>query len=157
MWGVVRNVKHYILINATPRGPIQASKELRQGSSIPSLFLLVVDVLSRIIYEGVGGTIVDPFSVGGMKLPYRIFNSRMITMLLRSGKEESFLIINHIVAFFEDLFRLKIIRRKYSIFGIKTDQAKLLNWAEMFDCKVGLFPSTYLGLPLGGNLEALTF
>ena len=77
-------------------------------------------------------------------------------MLFCSGKREPFLILNHI-AFFEDMSGLKINRSKCVILGINIDQVKLWRWAEVFDCEVGSFPSSYFGLSLGGNPRALTF
>ena len=50
------------------------------------------------------------------------------------------------VAFFEELSSLKINRNKCTIMGINADAIK--RWVEVFDCKVGSFPSLYLGLPL---------
>lgn len=57
MWmcGCVRNVKYSIFINGTPKGSIQATRGLRQGDPFsPFLFLIVLDVLSRLIFKGVG-------------------------------------------------------------------------------------------------------
>lgn len=41
--------------------------------------------------------------------------------------------------------------------GINSDQDKVTRFAETFDCEVGSFSSSYLGLPLSGNPRALTF
>lgn len=62
MWGCIRNVKYSILIDGSPKWAIQDFRVLRQGDHLsPFLFLLMVDVLSRLISKGVEGIIIDPF------------------------------------------------------------------------------------------------
>ena len=65
MWGWVKNVKYFILINGAPKAAIQASRGLRQDDPLsPFLFLLVVDVQSRLISKGVEGNIIEPLKIG---------------------------------------------------------------------------------------------
>lgn len=52
------------------------------------------------------------------------------TILFCSGKEESFLILNHMVEFFEAMSGLKINKSKCQILGINGDQEKIGRWAE---------------------------
>ena len=62
--GSVRNVKYSILINGTSKRSIQASRGLRQGDPLsPFQFLVVMDVLSKIILKGVEGNIIKAFRV----------------------------------------------------------------------------------------------
>lgn len=58
-------MKYSILINGTLGGSIQATRGLRKGDPLPPfLFLLVMNVLSRIIYKRVEENIIDSFKVG---------------------------------------------------------------------------------------------
>lgn len=50
---------------------------------------------------------------------------------------------------------LKINRSKCQSLGINHDEETLSRWAGIIGCEVGSFLSSYLGLPLGGNLRAL--
>ena len=61
------------------------------------------------------------------------------------------------MAFFEDMSRLKINGNKCTIFGINSDQDKLKRWVEMFDCEIGSFPSSHLGLFGGWKRESFDF
>lgn len=154
MWGCVRNVKYSILINGTLKWLIQATKGLRPGDPLSSfLFLLVVDVLSQIIYKVVEGNIIDPFWIRRNEVSLSHCQFVNETMLFCSGKEEFFIILNHMVALFEDMSGLKINRSKCTIFGINTDQVKLQRWTKVFDYEIDSLPSSYLGLPSGRSLE----
>lgn len=113
----------------------------------------MADVLSRIIYKGVEGNIIDSFRIGRYEVALSYLQYADDTTSFCFGKE-SFLILNHMMAFLEDMSRLKINRSNYFF---ELTVIKLQRWAKVFDYKVGSFPSSYLGLTLGGNLRALTF
>lgn len=125
----------------------------------PFHFLLVADVFSWIISKGVDGNIVELFKIGRNEVVLSHLRFADDTMLFCFGKEESFLILIHVVAFFEDYSGFKINRSKCTVFvfGINSDQAKLQKWVKVFDCEVGSFPSFYLRLLLRGNSKAVSF
>lgn len=158
IWGFVRNLRYSIFLKDLQRVDIQASKGLRQEDPL-SLFLfsLVVDVLSWLILKGVEGNIIESFRIGANEVALSHLQFADDTMLFYSVKEESFFIFNHIVGFFEDMSGLKINRNKCQILGINNNLVKLRNCAEVFGCEVGLLPSYYLRLPLGGNPRATMF
>lgn len=53
--------------------------------------------------------------------------------------------------------QFKINRSKCQILGIDCGKEKLYRRAGMIGCEVGSFPSSYFGLPLGGNPIAISF
>lgn len=59
--------------------------------------------------------------------------------------------------FFEAIPGLKINRNKCQILGFNCDQEKLRSCDGVIGCEVGSFPSSYLGLSVGGNLRAISF
>lgn len=73
----------------------------------------MVDILSWIIYKGVEGNIIDSFRIGRNEVT--LLHPQFVDdpILFCFGKEESFLILNHMVAFFEDMSGLKINRSNY--------------------------------------------
>lgn len=68
--------------------------------------------------------------------------------------EESFLTLNHILAFFEEMSGLKINRAKFQVLGLNCTPEKVGRWVALVGCDIGSFPS-YLGLPLGHNSKTL--
>lgn len=121
------------------------------------LFLLAVDVFSRMISKGVEGNIIELFKIDRNEVALSHLQFFDDTMLFCFGKEESFQILNHIVESFEDMSGLKINSSKCTIFYINFEHAKLQRWMEVFDREVGSFSSLYLRLPYGGNLRDVSF
>lgn len=55
MWGFMRNVSFSLITNGRPKGKFWASRGLREGDPLSLfLFLMVVDVMSKIISRCVG-------------------------------------------------------------------------------------------------------
>lgn len=110
-----------------------------------------------IYFKRVGESLIEPFRIGLDGVALSNFQIADHSMLFWSGKEESFLILNHIVGFFESMLGLKMNRSKCQILGIVSDQDKMRRWAEVFGREIGSFPSSHLDLFLGGNLRATFF
>ena len=66
--------------------------------------------------------IIDPFRVGGNVVALSHLQFADDTVLFCFGREDSFLILSHIVSFFEDMPGLKINRKECTIFGINSDE-----------------------------------
>lgn len=131
MWGCMRNVSYSFLINGSPRGKVIASRGLRQGDSLsPFLFLLVVDVLSRMVSKCVEGELIEPFEVGKDKVTLSHLQFVDDTRFFCFGNDNSFLMLNHVLAFFEEMLGLKINRGKCCLMGIHSEGDEIKRWAE---------------------------
>lgn len=138
MWGCLRSVGYSFLINGGPRGKVVATRGLRQGDPLsPFLFLLVVNVLSRIVGKFVEGNIFEPFKVGKDKVVLSHLQFADDTLFFYSGNENSFFISNHVLAFFEEMSGLRINKGKCSVMGINCDEEKFSKWAELVGCDIG--------------------
>ncbi|WP_420914570.1 reverse transcriptase domain-containing protein [Candidatus Phytoplasma australasiaticum] len=101
----VRTVQYSILINGKPRGNIKATRGLRQGDPLsPFPFLLIVDSLSRMVWRSLEGGIIEGFEVGREKVALSHLQFVDDTIFFCSGRQDSFLILNYILRFFESLF-----------------------------------------------------
>lgn len=83
-----------------------------------SFFLIVVDVLSRLVSKCVICNLIEPFEVGEDKIPLSHIQFADATLFLRSRSESSFLMLNHILVFFEEMLELKI----------KSEEDKIQRW-----------------------------
>ena len=93
--------------------------DLQEGQfKLSGVLFLLVDVLSQIISKGVEGNIIDPFKIGRDEVTLSHLKFVDDTMLFCFGKEEFFLILNHMVAFFVDMSGLKINRSKCTNGGV---------------------------------------
>ena len=62
-----------------------------------------------------------------------------------------------ILLVFRQVSGLKINLKKNTISGINTRQELLSSLASVLDCRVSEWPLSYLGLPLGENLQTIGF
>ena len=62
-----------------------------------------------------------------------------------------------ILFLFEDLSSLKVNFSKSLLVGVNVNGSLLSEAASFLNCKVGVTPFRYLGLPIGGNASRLAF
>lgn len=79
------------------------------------------------------------------------------TMFFYSGNENSFIILSHILGFSRRCWGLKLTRANVKFWELTVIKINFADGRTWVDYKVGSFPSSYLGLPLGGNLRAISF
>jgi hypothetical protein len=70
------------------------------------------------------------------------------TVLLLDYDEESFAAVKFLLYCFEAMSGLKINYQKSEVFGVGLDPDQVRRVANIFNCNVGNFPMTYLGLPI---------
>ncbi|XP_022151711.1 uncharacterized protein LOC111019624 [Momordica charantia] len=133
IWNCIRSVNYSILVNGRPRGKILASRGLRQGDPLsPFLFILVVDILSRLISVGVEKEALEAFEVEREKACLSHLQFADNTLLFCSGNFRAFENLNGLLGFFEAISGLKINRGKSSLLGINCEDGKLSEWATLF-------------------------
>ncbi|KAM7528379.1 hypothetical protein LguiB_031789 [Lonicera macranthoides] len=120
--GCLSSANFTIIINGKPWGHFGASRGLQQGDPLsPFLFILVVDVLSRLMKRSSECEMIRGFEVGQNKVEASHFQ------------------------FADD-----------SIFFVPNED-RLPNIALILGCASSEWPLNYLGLPLGGNPNSMTF
>ena len=141
-----------ILINGASACFFRSMKGLRQGDPLSLyLFVLGMDILSRLINKVVEGNFLSSCKIGGggeeeLELSHLLFADD--TLLFYKDNPNHLACLGWILMWFEALSGLKINLGKSEIFPIGGRENVEALMAEL-GCKAGLLPTTYLGLPLG--------
>ena len=141
-----------ILVNGTPSKPFKLQRGLRQGDPLsPFLFVFAAEVMNLMIKKAVSMNLwtgVD-VSKNGPNITHLQFADD--TLLFAPSDRQSLKNIKMVLILFQLTSGLKINFHKSEILGVHVAESTLRDWAQILRCKVGRFPMTYLGLPLGGS------
>lgn len=158
MRGCICNTNFSIIINGRLRGKIRATRGLRQGDPLsPFLFILVVDCLSHLLTQAADLGLIKGFSTGSDPLHIHHLQFADNTILFSLDEDEAIKNLFQIVKTFEEASGLNIILTKSKILGLNIEVERLNSIATVYDCKVGSWPNSYLGLPLNANPNTASF
>ena len=156
--GCLFSASFVILVNGNAKGWVKAFKDLRQGDLLsPFLFTIVADVLSRLIVRGEERGVFVGFLVirDRTRVSYLQFTDD--TIFFSWASLEGLQSLKLILLVFGHLSRLRINLNKNTLFGIHISQSQIVRLVSLLDCAVFDWPLTYLGFPLGGNLNSISF
>ncbi|KAI3710195.1 hypothetical protein L2E82_39969 [Cichorium intybus] len=152
--GCLRSSRTSVIINRSPTYEFQISKGVRQGDPLsPFLFIIAMEGLNVALEAA-----RDKGLFKGVKLPR---NGPNLTHLFYAddaifvGEWDRTNLKNlaRILRCFHIASGLKVNFNKSRVFGIGAPEAEIANWANIFGCEVGSFPFTYLGVPVGANMN----
>ena len=117
----------------------------------PLLFLLIMEVLSRILKKTEEGSFIQGFHVGlmnsiGIRVSHLLFADD--TILFCDASREQILSIRLTLTCFQAFIGLKVSVGKSEI-GPIGEVCNIQSLANILQCKVGSLPMIYLGMPLG--------
>ena len=143
----VSTVRFFVLVNGSPAGFFSSSRGLRQGDPLsPLLFLLIMEVLSRILKKSEEGGFIQDFQVGpinstGIRVSHLLFAND--TILFCDASREQILSIRLVLTCFQAFTGLKVNMGKSEIVPIG-EVRNIQFLANIFQCKVGSLPMIYL-------------
>ena len=147
-----------VLINGSPAGFFPSSKGLRQGDPLsPYLFVIGMEALSCLINRAVEGNFLSGSRItdgrgGDLVISHLLYADD--TLIFCKANKDQLKNLSWILMWFEALSGLKINLNKSEIIPIgSVDNAEEL--AKELGCKTGVFPTSYLGLPLGAKHKAI--
>ena len=151
----VSTVRFSVLVNGSPLGFFGGTRGLCQRESLSPLFLLVMEVLSRLLKRTEEGGFIRDFqanshSQGGLCISHLLFADD--TILFCDATREQFLYIRMVMIFFEAITGLKINIGKSEIVPVGV-VGNLTTLASVLGCNVGRLPMTSLGMPLGAHFK----
>ena len=149
-------VRFSVLVNGFPKGFFGSSRGLRQGDPLsPLLFLLIMEVLSRLLKKSEECNHIRGFQVGsvnsiGVRISHLLFADD--TILFCDAFREQLLSIRLVLSYFQAFMGLKVNVGKSEIVPI--GEVNNLNaLANILQCRVGSLPMKYLGMPLGTSFK----
>ena len=145
-----------MLINGSPSQFFSASRGLRQGDPIlPLLFLLVMEVFTRMLRAASTTGLMTGFSVGrlndsSINISHLLFADD--TIIFCDNVCEQIVNLRGILIWFKAVSSLRVNLSKSSILPVgQVDNLQLL--AGVLGCSIDSLPSSYLGLPLGAKFK----
>jgi hypothetical protein len=148
----VSTVQFSVLVNGSPEGFFGNSRGLRQGNPLsPLLFLLIMEVLSKMFRKSKEVGLIQGFKVGVLggsevRISHLLFADD--TIVFCDAVLEQVMQIRKVLSCFEAVTGLKVnlSKREMVPVGVLDSMTSLAN---ILCCHVGALPMLYLGMPLG--------
>ncbi|GJZ70184.1 putative RNA-directed DNA polymerase, eukaryota, reverse transcriptase zinc-binding domain protein [Tanacetum coccineum] len=141
-----------ILINGSPTSEFSLKRGLRQGCPLlPFLFIIVMEGLGMALNDGLAANMFHGVKVGspGIHLSHLFYADDVI--ILSEWNLNAMENIIRILNIFYIASGLKINIHKSNVYGVGVSSNEVEIMASYTGCKVGFFPFTYLGLPIGSK------
>ncbi|XP_016162179.1 uncharacterized protein LOC107604964 [Arachis ipaensis] len=141
-----------VLINGSLSKPFKMERGLRQGDPLsPFLFVLVVDVLHRMIGEAVTNGRISLLLVGRDHIELSHLQFADDTILFCPPEEETIRNYKRLLRCFEPMSGLSINFEKSSFIPVNCEQRWTRQMCQLLGCKEASLPVRYLGISLGAN------
>nr|GEZ89259.1 reverse transcriptase domain, reverse transcriptase zinc-binding domain protein [Tanacetum cinerariifolium] len=143
-----------ILINGSPTFEFSIKRGLRQGDLLsPFLFILVMEGLRCSMSNAVNSGLIRGIKLGssGIVLSHLFYTDDVI--ITTDWNPHDIYNIIRVLHVFHLALGLKINIHKSNIFGIGVTNDEISSMASRTSCATGCFPFTYLGLPIGANMN----
>ena len=155
----ISTVQFSILINGALADFFGSTRGLRQGDPLsPMLFLVMMEVLSRMLKRVEGAGLIRGFQAVGSRgvgecVSHLLFADD--TILFCDADVEQILHVRMLLLCFQAVTGLKVNVLKSELVPIgEVNNVHAL--AEILGCRIGSLPMTYLGMPLGASHKSLS-
>ena len=132
---------------------------MRQGDPLsPLLFLLMMEILSKMLKQAEGYGFIRGFKVNGSRIEDVCISHLLYvddTMLMCDVDPEQLMYIWLVLSCFEATTGLKVNLSKSEIVPIG-NVGNLAVLADILCCRIGQLPMNYLGMPLGSSFKTLS-
>jgi hypothetical protein len=158
MQAYTSTVQFSVIVNGAPTGFFDSSRGLRQGDPLsPLLFLLIMEVLSRMLQKTVKGGLLKGIQVGqaeeaGVCVSHLLYAND--TILFCDADLEQLLYIRMALTCFEAVTSLRVNMNKSEMVPIGEVDG-IAELAALLSCHIGSLPLQYLDMPLGASNNAI--
>ena len=148
----ISTIQFSVLINGSLADFFGSSRGLRQGDPLsPMLFLIMMEVFSRMLRRVEGAGLIRGFNLEGRKKGGECDSHLLFaddTILFCDADVEQILHIRLLLLSFQAITGLKVNVHKSEMVPIR-EVADMHALAEILGCRVGTLPMSYLGMLLG--------
>ncbi|XP_016185821.1 uncharacterized protein LOC107627507 [Arachis ipaensis] len=143
-----------VLVNGSPSKPFKMERGLRQSNPLsPFLFVLVVDVLNRMIEEAVRNGQILSLLVGRDNIELSHLQFADDTILFCPSEEETVRNYKRLLRCSEIMSGLSINFEKSNLIPVNYSQEWVNRMCQPLGCQEVALPVRYLGISLGANLR----
>ena len=158
MRACLSSVTFAILVNGNAKGWVKAYRGPRKGDPLSLfLFTIVVDVLSKLVVRVEERGLFEGFLVGRNRTRASRLQFADDTIFFSRAALEDLQTLKQILMVFRHLSGLQINLNKNTLSRINISHDQTTKLASLLDCAVFECPLSYLGLPLGGNPNLISF
>ncbi|GMP55749.1 hypothetical protein CsSME_00020479 [Camellia sinensis var. sinensis] len=152
MKACVSTARISILVNGSPTKEFSPQRGLRQGDPLSHfLFNIVSEGLNILLGRALNLGILKGVLVGANDVLLSHLQFADDSILFSEADWDQMVLVKRILRCFEVLSGLRINFHKSVVCGVGVDDALLLSFARLFNCKVHTLPIKFLGLSLGAN------
>lgn len=146
-----------VLVNGSPSKEFSPSRGLRQGDPIsPLLFDLVGEVLHSMLTQAANKGIFQGIRLNKNMEQITHLQFADDTVIFLDGSIQSAIGIKRVLQCFQLMSGLKINFDKSELF-FKSSNAEQMDLCNILNCKQGLWPMKYLGVPIGTSSKKRIF
>ncbi|XP_017245737.2 uncharacterized protein LOC108217416 [Daucus carota subsp. sativus] len=150
MRALLKSSRISVLVNGSPSKEFEPGRGLRQGDPLsPLLFNLAGEVLSAMLTKAAGKGIFSGIPLGDSSQNITHLQFADDTVVFVNNSLESVRGVKSVLQCFQMISGLKINFMKSEIFAHKDCMDTQLLASQILRCKVGTWPMTYLGIPIG--------
>ena len=154
----ISTVHFFVLINGTPAGFFNSSRGIRQGNPLsPLLFLLIMEVLSKLLKKTKEGGFIRGFQVGPAREESLGVSNLLYaddTILFCDACPEQLTYISRVLTCFEVVTGLRVNMSNNEMVSIG-EVENLAALTDILSCCMGTLSMTHLGMPLGSSFKAI--
>ncbi|GJU81763.1 putative RNA-directed DNA polymerase, eukaryota, reverse transcriptase zinc-binding domain protein [Tanacetum coccineum] len=143
-----------VLINGSPTKEFKINKGLRQGDPLsPFLFILAAEALHVSLQEAKMKNVFEGVKVGSNSVDISILQFADDALIMGKWSLNNAKNLCLILRCFHMASGLKVNFAKSKFFGVGVSNTDINTFASTLCCQPSSFPCSYLGLPIGANMN----
>jgi hypothetical protein len=141
-----------VKLNNTNGSYFKSSRGVRQGDPLsPFLFNIAADTLAKMISLAQSNKLIQGLVPEYVENGIAILQYVDDTILCIQDNEEQAANLKLLLYFYENMSGLKINFSKSEVVMVSQDDAKSIQFSNLFKCAIGKWPIKYLGVPVAGS------